>query len=219
MARRLAVLSVLLYFFRFSWPAATLPAAPNSKTTPTPLQIVHGLQSTNNTGKLDTFHLNTSFGNTINITNDGFSYRIPSTGYVLYLFDFGDDLPLSDLQTGYEDIIESIEGKISAGEGGSVASVVAYDGTNVEIFYRGIQSPHACTYRSLLLVFTALQYITANQSGPSTHIGFSRASRYRLYWHPDPQQLSEAIGGGFIGRMLQLNDVNNEVSSDIDSSS
>lgn len=68
MARRLAVLSVLLYFFRFSWPAATLPAAPNSKTTPTPLQIVHGLQSTNTTGKLDTVLLNTSFGNTMSVT-------------------------------------------------------------------------------------------------------------------------------------------------------
>ena len=154
-----------------------------------------------------------------NITNDGFTYRIPNTGYVLYLFDFGDDLPLSDLQTGYEDIIESIGGKVSAGEGGSVPSVVAYDGNIVEIFYRVIQSPHACTYRDLLPVFTALRYITADQSGPSTHIGFSRASRYRLYWHPDPQQLSEAIGGGFIEGMLQLNDVNIEVLSDINSSS
>ena len=68
MAHRLAVFSVLLYFFRFSWPAATLPAAPNSNTTLKPLQKVHELQSTNTTGKLDPLHLNTSFGNTKSVT-------------------------------------------------------------------------------------------------------------------------------------------------------
>jgi hypothetical protein len=142
---------------------------------------------------------------------------VPNTGYTLYLSDFGENLSLSDLRNGYMDMLQYIEARIRAGEGASVPPSIVYGNAFVEIFYGRIESPNACTYRDLLPVLTALRYITTNQTWPTAHIAFSRASRYVLFWRPDPQHLSEAIGGGFITEGIPSEDARKEVSSHIDS--